>query len=220
MSTSLPSLPRPLHHFYDTVEITNPPTVQAESVSGKELCADALYGPGGYETLSWDWNLRNWAQKQNCEEMVRGELEAMERTLVTRYSININNSKSQSENIKDRQEMPSIRLCRIFRKLWRSDDARHSRYPESIWRTNGRKLNASGTNDWIRSTRSVPWWEKPYVTKTSRTSPNRRKRPDALGAAVTRRYSSKSLIRTRSSKRASFQSFPNLEHNEAQLRVH
>ena len=35
-------------------------------------------------------------RNKNCEEMVGGELEAMEKTLVTRYSININNSKSQS----------------------------------------------------------------------------------------------------------------------------
>ena len=42
--------------------------------------------------------------------MERSELEAMERDAHMRYSINISNSKSQSENTKDKQGMPSIRL--------------------------------------------------------------------------------------------------------------
>ena len=40
------------------------------------------------------------------------ELEAMEKTLFTRSSNKIQSSKSQSENIKESQEMPSVRLCR------------------------------------------------------------------------------------------------------------
>ena len=38
-----------------------------------------------------------------CEEGARSELKAVENTLVTRYSTNSNNSKSQSKNIKDRR---------------------------------------------------------------------------------------------------------------------
>ena len=46
------------------------------------------------------------------EELVRSELEAMEKTLVTRSSVKIHSSESQCENIKEIQEMPSVRLCR------------------------------------------------------------------------------------------------------------
>ena len=45
------------------------------------------------------------------EEVARSELEAIEGDArYMRYSIKIGNSESQSENTKDRQQMPSIRL--------------------------------------------------------------------------------------------------------------
>ena len=77
-----------------------------------------------------------------------------------------------------------------------------------------RKWKKSGIFDWIRSTRSCTWSEKPDVTRTSSTSPSRRKgqrvfkKPDALGAALTRRQLLKSLVRTRSSTRASSPKLP------------
>ena len=51
MSTSPPALPSTLlDQFYDTMEITNPPTVQVESVR-REPGADALHGPEEYEHI-------------------------------------------------------------------------------------------------------------------------------------------------------------------------
>ena len=52
MSSSLPSLPIPSAHFHDIVGITDPPTMQVESVRSEELGADALYGPGGHENIT------------------------------------------------------------------------------------------------------------------------------------------------------------------------
>ena len=59
MISSLPELPSiPSDQFYDTVEITNPTTMQVESASKGEPSADAFYGPGGYENIILRWNLK------------------------------------------------------------------------------------------------------------------------------------------------------------------
>ena len=62
----------------------------------RALCADALYGPGGYENviLRMDtWHAANSKPRK--------------KTLVTLYTIKTNNSKSQSENTNDRQDAVS-----------------------------------------------------------------------------------------------------------------
>ena len=52
MSSSLSALLSILSgQFYDTMETTNPPTMQVESVRRREPGADALYGPGRYENF-------------------------------------------------------------------------------------------------------------------------------------------------------------------------
>ena len=86
--------------------------MQVESASREKPCADALYGPGGYEKKKKHITLRMESQEfstrsRTSEDVARSELEA---TPVMRHSVKITSSKSQSENTKDRQEMPSIRL--------------------------------------------------------------------------------------------------------------
>ena len=99
MSSSLTSHPIPSDHM------------PVESVRREEPGADALYGRGGCEHIisrmeSQDLSTRN----KISEEMARSEPEAMEKNACN------NNSKSQSEKIKDRQGMPQIRLCRNLQK--------------------------------------------------------------------------------------------------------
>ena len=43
-----------------TLEITNPTTMQVERASRRQPhSADALYGPGRYEKICWEWSLRS-----------------------------------------------------------------------------------------------------------------------------------------------------------------
>ena len=82
-------------------------------------------------------------------------------TPVTRCSIKISNAKSQSENIKDKQEVASIRLWKIFRKLRSYHNARFSRSSDSH---EGRLE------------------EKPYVAWTSSSSSNTREKQSSWKA--------------------------------------
>ena len=65
---------------------------------------EVVHGPG-CENITFGLESQESSIKNTIsEEMARSELEAMERDVM------ISNSKSQSENTKDRQGMPLIRL--------------------------------------------------------------------------------------------------------------
>ena len=91
----------------------------------------------------------------------------------------------------------------------------NSRYPESLWRTNGRTCKESGTDDWFRSTRNLTLSKKPYVTRASSTSPSWRQKNSSWNVrcseiAVTAFFFRRVLTRTRSSTRAHFPKLPKL----------
>ena len=81
ISNSLPALPIPSDDFYDTMDSTNPTTMQVESASREQPHAeDALYGPGGYENITLRMESRELSMGNRIsEDVARSELEAMER---------------------------------------------------------------------------------------------------------------------------------------------
>ena len=108
--SSSPPAHSPQYFQISFTTLSNPTAIQVESASMGEHRADALYGPGGYEQIALTLESQELSIKNTISEvMARSELEAMERYVV-RCSVMISNSKSQSENTKDRQGMPSIRL--------------------------------------------------------------------------------------------------------------
>ena len=119
---------------------------------------------------------------------------------------------------------------RIFRKLRCCDDARNSRYSDSIWRTIARKWKKGGTSDWIRSTRCSSWSKKPYVAWTSSSSSKQEKeKKSSWKARCSRSYShaqcklSKNLTWSRSSTRANYTTLGipggTIEKNSCKLRI-
>ena len=108
--------------------------------------------------VSQDLSTRNGIS----EDTARSELEAMERD--ARYALFC---QDQPFKIAVREHQRQARVgCERIRGLRSSDDARNSRSPESIRRTNGRTWEKSGTDDWVRSTGSFAWSEKPHVART------------------------------------------------------
>ena len=72
-------------------------------------------------------------------------------------------NRSQREIIKDRQEMPSIRLWGGLQEIFEALKMQEFQgFSESIWRSNELEWKKSGTIDWIRSTGSSTWSKKPY----------------------------------------------------------
>ena len=168
MSSSLPSLPRPSDHFYDIVEVTNPPAMQVEPARSGEPSADALYGQEDMKTLFQNVVSGIAHQRTNFLKTWHAA-NSKPRKKDARFSrdlIEINHSESLSENISDRQEMPSIRLYRNLQKVtkfWWCDNFQVSRVE---WRTNGGTWKKSGTYDWVRSMRSFTLSKKPFATRT------------------------------------------------------
>ena len=84
-----------------------------KNVSRGEPRADALHGPGGYDNdYHEEWHLREAKQSASAKCLKKEHAvisKPWTETLSMRHSIKISTSKSQSENTKDRQEMPSIR---------------------------------------------------------------------------------------------------------------
>ena len=66
---------------------------------------------GVWRSLLSEWNIRNYVpEKEFPKRSHAGNSKPWQEMLVVRYSVKINNSRSQRENLQDRQEMPSIRL--------------------------------------------------------------------------------------------------------------
>ena len=95
MSSSLPTLSSvPSDQFYDIVEITNPPTMQVESVRREESESDALYARGGYEHIMLRMESHELSSRNRIsEEMARTEFEVMEKD--ARYAFFFQNYKFQ-----------------------------------------------------------------------------------------------------------------------------
>ena len=163
ISHSLPAHPSvPSDQFCDIMETTNPQTMQVESVRRRESIADALYGQGGYEHIilrmeSQELSTRNkifWrnSTQRTCSNGKRRST----CVLLSRSTI-----QNRSQRIpKTGERIRQSRCERIFTNLRSYDDARTSKYSESIWRTFRRAWKKGGTSDWVRSTRCFAWSEK------------------------------------------------------------
>ena len=124
-------------------------------------------------TESPDLSIRN----RFSYDVARSELESMERD--ARYALFFLDQQIKIE-VREYQRQARDTVCQAVQESSESYEdmmmREFLRYSESIWRTNGRIWKKSRSYDWIRSTRSFTWSKKPHVTRTSSTSPSRRKR--------------------------------------------
>ena len=151
--------------------------------------------------LPWHWNLRSQASKtQFLKRWHAANLKPWKETSCVVLSWSAFQNRSQRIP-KTGKGCPQSGCKTILRKWLSFGDARTSRCPESVRRTNGRKWKKSGTTDWIRSTRSSTWSKNSYVAWTPSSFPCGRERKEFV----------KSQMHPEIAQ--------NLEHQEAQLRV-
>ena len=104
MDNSLPALPILSDLYYDTMEITNRPTMQVGSAGRGNPVQMHCMDQEDKKTLSWEWNLRG-------EHVARSELEAVERDACCALFHEDQPFKNRCLRIpQDWQAMPSIRL--------------------------------------------------------------------------------------------------------------
>ena len=151
-------------------------TMRSSSLPALPITSDLFCRPSKEEmkTLSWEWNLRNWApETQFLKKWHAANSKSWTRTLVTRYSFKVNNSKSQSENIEHSHEMPSITLCRNLQKgmkFWRCKKFKsvQNRYEGRMEENERRVAHMIGSAARVKETF--------HVTRKSSTSLSKRKR--------------------------------------------
>ena len=187
-----PSTSDTFRWFFTTpVTITNPTTMQVEFASRREPNAVALCGAEGDENImsgmdSQELSIRNTISADvACSELEAMEWDARKALFYQDSAIQYRSPRTPKTGKRCRQSG----CDRIFNKLRSCDDARISRYSESIRRTKGRKWKKSGKSDWIRSMRRSTWSQKPYVAWTSSSSSSRREKSCAWKVRCTRNHS-------------------------------
>ena len=95
------------------METTGPQAVPMNSLRRREPGADALYGTGGCESIllrveSQEFSIRT----RISEEAARSELESLERDARFALFYQDQQFRIAAMNAKDRQEMPSVTVCR------------------------------------------------------------------------------------------------------------